>query len=164
MKVFLSLVTLLFSIQVFAQGHETGGGQLDITKKNRKVNFKEVENVFYKNLKENWGRCGFAKEKKVPDTFISFYNEFKNEKNTIAPADLVDPAKAVCPDCLQQKIEGKAGGNFLCLIHNVELQKVMKVLITYSKQASTYISKKPEGKTVKSSELIDYFDKFLIDY
>lgn len=174
MKLLMSLIALIFSfnsLTCLAQGHETGGGELDPTKKNHKVNFKKAEKAFRHSISENWKRCGFSKDSEVPKNFVSFYLKFKDEKYSIDPKDLVDPDKALCADCLQQKLKAKEGGNFLCLIHNEVFQQVLYAISHYTKNARDYMKddiqeyvKDNKTKQLNANDITDFYEKFLIDY
>lgn len=163
MKLLLLVMGILLSLSATAQPLEPGGGQLDPTKKYKKINLKKVEPVFSKNIKKNWQRCGFN-TKEVPDSFISFYKQFKNEKHTIDPKDLIKPSKAACPECLQDKIEKHESGNFLCLIHNEEFQQILHVLSKQSKQFNLYLGEKIIKEDFTAADVTEFYNKFAIDY
>lgn len=165
MKLFLLIATLLLGTLAHAQVHDPGGGQLDPTKPTglrQRLNFQKIEKFFKKTIDDNWKKCGYT-DKNQPETIIGFYQDFKNEKNSIDPKDLIKPSKAVCIECMQDKLKGHEGGNFLCLINNEGFQKVAHALVKYPKQAKDYINKQAVTG-VSSLEVINFYEMFLIDY
>lgn len=167
MKFIILISCLILTSNLWAQGHETGGGQFDPTAKKSNINFKKAEKSFKKNLKANWQRCGYGKETQPPHNFVTFYQKFKDEKLSINLSDMVDPAKGLCADCFQQQLAAKDGGNFLCLIYDEKFQEVLYALSRHSTQAREYMQDDIEvsfDKSLSASRIIEFYEKLLIDY
>lgn len=171
MKSFIIILGLLFTFKLYAQHIPPGGGQLDPTKKRTHLDFKNAEMALAKNIKENWKECGFDSKEKEPDSFISFFITFKDEKLVLDPNELNKEKKAECPECEAEKKKTNELKLFQCLIHNTELQKILHDVNSHKKDGKKYLTKKIDKynkdhpkEILTLSELNDFLSKLVIDY